>query len=386
MGSSTSLCLILLLLNLCACSKQEPQRPLQQTSTKPAMPTHAVDKKRVIYPHSVVPGGVASKEDIVEAGRRDPVVRQHYAQLTTANIEPVVLEQDHMAYVSYRSANKIYWTGHKVKLKKWELVLIGGGTTVRGRCGNLVSEGPREPVQSPAVEPTDLEFDTPLELSPAKEIALSVPSSFLSNLPQPGAPYQSETASETLIAALLPGMGSDAGGMPGSGGGGGDGAPSGGGMRPSKGTPTTPGAFNSPGGDPPPLNPPGPPVSYPFPPPSGIPPSLFPPPSPPPSPPGTPPTPPHAPPTYGPPPTLGPPPSNPPGSPPPYNPPGSPPPGPPPSYPPNHPPGGPPELPPLGPPPSVPPTETVPEAATYLLTGIGLIGVALYGRRVNKLG
>ncbi len=386
MGSSTSLCLILLLLNLCACSKQEPQRPSQQTSTKPAMPTHAVDKKRVIYPHSVVPGGVASKEDIVEAGRRDPVVRQHYAQLATANIEPVVLEQDHMAYISYRSANKIHWTGHKVKLEKWELVLIGGGTTVRGRCGNLVSEGPREPVQSPAVEPTDLEFDTPLELSPAKEIALSVPSSFLSNLPQPGAPYQSETASETLIAALLPGMGSDAGGMPGSGGGGGDGAPSGGGMRPSKGTPTTPGAFNSPGGDPPPLNPPGPPVSYPFPPPSGIPPSLFPPPSPPPSPPGTPPTPPHAPPTYGPPPTLGPPPSNPPGSPPPYNPPGSPPPGPPPSYPPNHPPGGPPELPPLGPPPSVPPTETVPEAATYLLTGIGLIGVALYGRRVNKLG
>ncbi len=383
MGSQTSLCLCLLLLNLSACSKQDPQRPSQQTSTKPVLPTHAVDKQRVIYPHSVVPGGVTSKEDIVEASRKDPVVRQHYAQLTTANIEPVVLEEDHMAYVSYRSANQIYWTRQRVKLKKWELVLIGGGITVRGRCGNLVSEEPREPVQSPAVEPTSLDFDTPLELSPVKEIALSVPSSVLSNLPQPGAPYQSETASETLIAALLPGMGSDAGGMPGSGGGGGGGAPSGGGMPPDKSAPTTTGVFNSPSGDPPSVNPPGPPISYPFPPPSGIPPSLFPPPQPPqipPSPPGTPPTPPHVPPTYGPPPTLGPPPSTPPGS-PPSNPPGSPPP-----YPPNHPPGGPPELPPLGPPPSVPPTETVPEAATYLLTGIGLIGVALYGRRVNKLG
>ncbi len=356
-----------------ACSKQVKQAPPLAGSLKPVRAeSQPIDQKRIIFPNSVIPGGVKTSGDVVQAIIKDPVVRQHYGNVRPDLLVPAVLTEDRAAFVSYRVANRIYWTAKRVQLKKGETVLTGGGVTIRGRCGNQVSENPQEPVESGILAPTEEELDTPVELRGPLELTQAVQGPMFANLPIaapiPAALEEAVAPPPQLLAGALPQGGgyspsSAIGGFGGAGGGGMPSEPSGSTSQVSN----SPGS-GQPGSDPPGRNDPPRPFHFTVPPPSSGPaPSRLPGNSSP--PPGSPP--PYYPPSGGPPPsapppTGWPPPGNPQGPPPPYHPPDLPPHGPPPPY---------------DPPSAPPPVESIPEPGTYLITAVGLIGFALYKRR-----
>jgi hypothetical protein len=97
---------------------------------------------RLVYPYSVIPGGISTAEDARRAVLSDPVVREHYRGLNLDKLTPVTLGEDKSAYVSYRKGDKIFWTTRKIHLFKGETVLTDGNTMVRARCGNLISDAP----------------------------------------------------------------------------------------------------------------------------------------------------------------------------------------------------------------------------------------------------
>jgi hypothetical protein len=114
---------------------------------------------RLVYPYSVVSGGVANAAEVRRAVLQDPVVRAHYRRLDLGRLRPVILDQDKAAYVSYRKADKVFWTAKKIRLFKGEALLTDGSNTVRGRCGNLVSDS--HMAMASAEEPPEEVLNTP---------------------------------------------------------------------------------------------------------------------------------------------------------------------------------------------------------------------------------
>jgi hypothetical protein len=119
----------------------------------------ALDDAPLIYPHSVVPGGVHSRDALV-AAVADPVVAAHYAQVDIAHAHMVRVPSQRRAYVSYRIGDRVYWTSHTVALHPGEDVLTDGRHEIRARCGNRISDTPQQPVATS--EPDVAEFDRAL--------------------------------------------------------------------------------------------------------------------------------------------------------------------------------------------------------------------------------
>src|SRR6266581_3837626 len=94
---------------------------------------------RVVYPYSVVPGGVRTPKELQDATKRDPLVARHYSGFNFSNAHVVELQKPQLVYVSYRLKGKIYWTKKKVALHKGEKVITDGKITGRTRCANQVS-------------------------------------------------------------------------------------------------------------------------------------------------------------------------------------------------------------------------------------------------------
>ena len=128
-------------------------------------------EERPVYPYSVVPGGVRDVAELRWAAAHDPVVRAHYAGFNYDNGRVVRLVLARTAYVSYRIGNKIYWTRHRVKLKKGETVITDGKIIARTRCANRVEEVPQQAASE--MEPPALKFDQPG--LPATGTATSIP-------------------------------------------------------------------------------------------------------------------------------------------------------------------------------------------------------------------
>ena len=59
-------------------------------------------QKRPVYPFSIVPGGVLSREELKTAMKADPLVAAHYAAVNVDRLKTVTLRQDLAAYVSFR--------------------------------------------------------------------------------------------------------------------------------------------------------------------------------------------------------------------------------------------------------------------------------------------
>jgi hypothetical protein len=165
----------------------------------PDIPVTASPKtQRPVYPYSVVPGGVASAKELQAAVRQDKVVAAHYSDFRTRSVQVIRLKKDRLAYVSYRVANRVYWTRKKVTLHAGETLLTDGTHLARTRCGNRVSELPAEPA-SPA-EPAEKEMNNPVrparpELTtesvfppPFWPGGLEPPPLALGGLPEPGMP------------------------------------------------------------------------------------------------------------------------------------------------------------------------------------------------------
>jgi hypothetical protein len=113
----------------------------------------------VIYPYSIIPGGVHSLAELERAIARDPVVAAQYANFDLAKFRVIKLKKDQYAYVSYRIGGDVFWTKKKLKLCKGETVFTDGQYYARTRCGNQLSEIPQPAVWSQ--EPSDEVLNTP---------------------------------------------------------------------------------------------------------------------------------------------------------------------------------------------------------------------------------
>jgi hypothetical protein len=167
---------------------------------------------RAVYPYSVIPGGIRSAQELQRDISADPVVRAHYAGFDLSKAHMIRLQQEQLVYVSYRIGNEVYWTKHRLKLKKNEAVITDGTHTARSRCGNRLSETPVLPT-SPK-EPAILAMDTAglpeLVPSDGPNAPEGVPPLLATQLPPAGEPFV------PLVLMLPPGGG--AGGSGGTGG------------------------------------------------------------------------------------------------------------------------------------------------------------------------
>ncbi|MGA8493367.1 MAG: PEP-CTERM sorting domain-containing protein [Terriglobales bacterium] len=118
-------------------------------------------QRRVVYPYSVIPGGVQTPDDLREVSDHDRIVGSHYAGFDFRNARIVELDQPRLVYLSYRMGDSIYWTAKRISLHKGEKLITDGKMTARFRCANRISET-AQPVVSP-VEPPAAKFEEPFD-------------------------------------------------------------------------------------------------------------------------------------------------------------------------------------------------------------------------------
>jgi hypothetical protein len=198
---------------------------------------------RPIYRYSVVPGGVRSPEELIEAMARDSTVAEHYASIDKAKLAIGRLNEPLQAHVSYRIGDRVYWTKKKLTIQAGEQVLTDGKTIVRSRCGNNISVAPLLPT---------------LDNEPKPDVFDSIMSPLQPNTLVKLDPAHSYFTPRDLKTPQVPGSGTAFGTS--SAGGGFSGPPA-----PGSGTPGTPSTQSSgdptPNGVPPGGNPPGDPCS-----------------------------------------------------------------------------------------------------------------------------
>lgn len=114
--------------------------------------------ERVVYPYSVIPGGVHSREELAANMSRDSVVAAHYADFNVSQARIVKADQTRFMHVSYRVQDQVFWTAKKVEIPEGEALITDGEETARARCGNRVSAVPVEPISEdePIIETFDL--------------------------------------------------------------------------------------------------------------------------------------------------------------------------------------------------------------------------------------
>jgi hypothetical protein len=148
-------------------SKDDPQwaqgnlsQNLALLAAKSVSPPLVVPR-RVVYPYSVIPGGVQTPEDLREVSDHDHVVASHYAGFDFRRARIVELDQPKLVYLSYRMGDRVFWTAKRISLHKGEKLITDGRTTARTRCANQVSDSP-QPAVSPA-EPPAAKFEEPFD-------------------------------------------------------------------------------------------------------------------------------------------------------------------------------------------------------------------------------
>jgi hypothetical protein len=126
-----------------------------------ATPTYGIQQRnrRLVYPYSVIPGGVRSADELREIAKHDPVVAQHYSGFDYARAHIIALDRPKLVYVSYRRGGHIHWTSKQATLRAGEKLLTDGRITARTRCGNQVSVLPE--ANTLADEPQMAELERP---------------------------------------------------------------------------------------------------------------------------------------------------------------------------------------------------------------------------------
>ena len=145
---------------------------------------------RTVYKYSVVPGGVRTVQELKWAVDHDPVVAAHYAGFDYDHARVVKLVLARTAYISYRIGNKVYWTRHRVSLKKGETVITDGKMTARSRCANRVEEMPQQATSES--EPPAERFDEPAQPQAGTAFAA------------PPVPFQSALMNRNAVSGLGP--------------------------------------------------------------------------------------------------------------------------------------------------------------------------------------
>jgi len=119
--------------------------------------------RKVVYPYSIVPGGVHSIAELKAAMAKDPVVSAQYAAFRIEYARIMRLDRDRKMHVNYRRGDDVYWTQREVRLSKGELVITDGSRIALARCGNLISDDVVDP--SSADEPTEAQLFTPIHIA-----------------------------------------------------------------------------------------------------------------------------------------------------------------------------------------------------------------------------
>jgi len=145
----------------------ELDNPFAKSMANPFPEANAT--KRLVYPYSVVAGGVHRPDELRRAVARDRVVAAHYSDFDVSRARVVKLSAAKTAYVSYRMKNRVYWTKKKVTLAKGETLITDGKNYARTRCANRVSDSAQAAV-SPQ-EPSPVVIDTPVASSSAALMA-----------------------------------------------------------------------------------------------------------------------------------------------------------------------------------------------------------------------
>ena len=114
---------------------------------------------RLIYPYSVIRGGVLNPDELKHAMEYDPVVSRHLRGFDYQRAHLVKLTEEQAMYVSYRIGDRVYWTRRKVSLHRGETLITDGAIVVRTRCGNRVAPAPLDTGSS--LEPSAYEFEQP---------------------------------------------------------------------------------------------------------------------------------------------------------------------------------------------------------------------------------
>jgi hypothetical protein len=126
----------------------------------PTPPAAARGAARLVYPYSVIPGGVRTPQDLHEVSEHDRVVARHFAGFDYRRAKVVELDQARLVYLSYRIHDKVFWTRKQIRLRKGEKLITDGKITARTRCANRVSVLPQNAV-SPE-EPLAEKFEEPI--------------------------------------------------------------------------------------------------------------------------------------------------------------------------------------------------------------------------------
>lgn len=134
---------------------------------------------RIVYPYSVIPGGVRSREELAASMSRDPVVAAHFADFKVSQARIVKADQSRFVHVSYRMQDQVYWTAKKVRIPEGETLISDGDEVARTRCGNRVSAVPVEPIseEEPIIEVFDFPRMAALEvpeLGPVAQLNLEL--------------------------------------------------------------------------------------------------------------------------------------------------------------------------------------------------------------------
>ncbi len=170
-----------------------------------SFPTPQVQSRnrRLVYPYSVVPGGVASSEELRQAAEHDAAVSAHYSGFDYKRARIVKVDQPRLVYLSYRRGDHIFWTRKQASLHKGEKLLTDGHITARTRCGNQVSVLPQ--ANTSPQEPTMAELDRPDSMASGMERAL--PSNFDSKLLDydPGLPLGPSAPGNSFAGGPPPG-------------------------------------------------------------------------------------------------------------------------------------------------------------------------------------
>ena len=143
-------------------------------------PVPVLDKTdRVLYPYSVIPGGVRNSAELRNAVAHDETVAQHYADFNLRNARVIQLHEARAVFVSYRVGNRIFWTRNRLNLPAGETVVTDGEHMARTRCGNRLSDVPIGPVlaKEPLPEAMEIPADGGLLAAPESlsELPLAVP-------------------------------------------------------------------------------------------------------------------------------------------------------------------------------------------------------------------
>ncbi len=126
---------------------------------------------RVVYPYSVIPGGVRDTRELRQA-MTDPVVAAHYRDFQISRAHIVTLPHDERYYVSYRRGSEVFWTKNKLRVAEGEALMTDGTNYARARCGNRLS--PTAQSKTAPNEPSPEELNTPVNLASRSAVPLAV--------------------------------------------------------------------------------------------------------------------------------------------------------------------------------------------------------------------